>query len=285
MTALLVVSCFLVCFVSSQGSDEKIISDEMFSKMFALADADNDGKLSLQELTDHAQKTGVGLAKKESAALLEAQVMGNTDGFYTLDEHLCLLLGVEWEQARKGVLENGEKCIKMPMSDLARQAANVRVDVETLKFGAADANVDGHLDINELHHLLSPETHPAILSITVDAEMSKHDADTDGKLDENEFSQLQESTDHFLSPEDLPFRKLDIDGDGFLSKEELQSGFPGTYNYRHRMTEFFQATDKNADASLSLDEWLIGKKRIFRDAESIKLAKDWGAHHKVLDEL
>jgi len=284
MTALLVASCFLVCVVSASSQDSADgLSDDMFKKMFEKADADKDGKMSFQELLDFSHHTGVGLAQKDSAALLEKEIMGNKDGFYTLDEHICLLLGVEFDQARKGVLESGEKCDTMPMSDMARAEFQKTIDLETLKFLAADADHDGHLDKTELHHLLSPETHPEIIDITVNAYMHKHDENKDRQLSESEFNYLQQSMPNEEYLEDLEFAKVDHDGDGFLSKEELKNGFPGKYNYRGRIADFFHVTDTNEDDSLSLDEFLIGKEKMADDEKAIKLAKDWGAHHDMLE--
>lgn len=69
---------------------------------------------------------------------------------------------------------------------------------------------------------------------------------------------------HFTSSRDKTnleetFKKLDANGDGFLTKEELRIGykemFGADFNQKE-IDELFEGADANADGKLSYQEWV-----------------------------
>jgi hypothetical protein len=58
------------------------------------------------------------------------------------------------------------------------------------------------------------------------------------------------------SPEEI-FKKLDTDGDGFLSLEEFKAG-PRWQNDQAKAEEVFKKLDTNGDGKLSLEEFKAG---------------------------
>ncbi|KAK7403462.1 hypothetical protein QQX98_010783 [Neonectria punicea] len=84
--------------------------------------------------------------------------------------------------------------------------------------------------------------------------MGEVDKDRDGKIQYEEFRRFVEQAERQLF---VLFRSIDKDGNGKLSKSELQAAFKnvGLTVSNRRLVEFFDDVDLNNDGFISFDEW------------------------------
>merc|ERR1712217_30246 len=132
-----------------------------------------------------------------------------------------------------------------------------RKKIETQKFSAADINGDGFLDATELPALFYPETHSAVLDVTVAETMRQKDLNKDGKLTPKEFWEADgaDGDEGELSEEEnADFAKLDIDGDGLLNQRELQEWESGKFHTAGAMKKLIEIVDKNNDIHFTTEE-------------------------------
>merc|ERR1712060_153694 len=129
---------------------------------------------------------------------------------------------------------------------------------ETQKFAAADLNGDGFLDSHELPALFYPETHDAVLQVTVGETMRMKDVNKDGKLTPKEFWEADESDgdEGELSEEErADFAKLDVNRDGMLDLQELQFWESGHFHTTEAMKKLFEIVDTDNDMHITAEEF------------------------------
>merc|ERR1712151_973811 len=158
-----------------------------------------------------------------------------------------------------------------------------RKKVETAKFAAADANGDEFLDKEELSGLFYPETHDAVLSVTVLETMRQKDVGNDGKLTPKEFWEAEDSDgdDGELSDEEnMDFAKLDTNNDGTLDLHELRAWDSGKFHTEEAMKKLFEIADKDHDMHVTADELADAREQIASSDAQYHLI-EWAEHHEL----
>merc|ERR1712232_496178 len=136
---------------------------------------------------------------------------------------------------------------------------------ETDKFNAADTNGDGVLEGDEVPGVFFPETNDGVLEILARATLKEKDTNKDGKLTAKEFWEGDVATDQDLSISDEEhedFRKLDTDGDGFISLQELKHWESGAYHTSEALKRLYIIADKDKDNHVTLEEMTKAKEEI-----------------------
>lgn len=244
---------------------EESLSAEQLRAMHSKMDKDGNGRVSLPEVMAHAQELAAAIAAKDMNAILE-EVDTNKDGVLSLQEHLNDIM----TQADGGDAEELKE-----LED--------RKQVENDKFKAADTDGDGRLTLNELPALFYPETHDGVLSITVAATMKQKDLDKDGRLSPKEFWEADDfgGDDLDLSEEEkADFEKLDQNGDGSLSVEELRAWESGTFHTEEAMKSLFEIADKDSDMHLTADEIAEARELVAASDAQYHLI-EWAEHHEL----
>merc|ERR1712110_888163 len=105
--------------------------------------------------------------------------------------------------------------------------------------------------------LLYPETQESVLAFAVTETMRRKDKDGSEKLTPLEFWEVDddggERSD--LTEEELAdFTKLDLDGDGAISQDELKPWESGRYHTEEAMKKLFEIVDKDNDKHVTADE-------------------------------
>jgi len=247
-----------------QDIGEESLSAEQLRRLHQLFDENGDGKVSMNEVMDFAHKIGKTIASKDIGSILE-EIDTSKDGHLSLEEHITDIQN----QADGGDEEE--------MKELQR-----RYEVETAKFKAADANGDGLLDKSELPSLFYPETHDAVLGVTVGETLSQKDANSDGVLTPHEFWEASsEGEEAELSEEEqADFAKLDTNHDGVLNHEELMAWESGKFHTHEALMKLFEIADKDSDMHVTADELAEAKEHIAESDVQYHLI-EWAEHHEL----
>jgi len=247
----------------NQDIQEESLSAEQMTALHGKFDLNGDGKASLAEVMSFSEGVGKAIAAKDIHAILE-EIDTSKDGRLTLDEHLSDI----HNQADGGDEEE--------IKELEQ-----RKQVETAKFKAADLDGNGFLDENEAPALFYPETHPGVLTVTVQETLRMKDKNGDGKLDAREFWEADEAEDGDLSDEErADFAKLDTNGDGFLDKEELQMWESGRFHTEEAIKKLIELADKDNDMHLTVAE-LIGARDQISSSDAQYHLVEWAEHHEL----
>lgn len=248
-----------------QDIEEESLSVEQLKGLHGKFDQDGNGRVSLQEVMAYAQSMGKAVAARDIGAILE-EIDTSKDGKLTLEEHLNDI----HNQADGGDEEE--------MKEL-----EARKKVEAAKFAAADVNGDGVLDIEELPALFYPETHDGVLAVTVAETMRQKDLDKDGKLSPREFWEADESEgeeSELSEEENEDFRKLDTNGDGYLSVDELRTWESGRFHTEESMKKMFEIADKDNDMHITAQELAEAISSISVSDAQYHLI-EWAEHHEL----
>lgn len=217
----------------TSASGQDLMSElgvETLSRIHAGADANSDGKMSLPEVLDFANRMRHGIAQKEIKEIVEA-MDSDKNGKVSLEEF-------------RGSLHH-------PEGD-SKDAAEYDTGLEELTFKAADSDKDGELDERELPGFFYPETNHAVLDLIVADVLKRRDADGDGVLSVHEFWEI---TDDEVSDVNLrDFEKFDTDGSGSLSLAEIAEWESGRFGMRETMETLFKVADKDGDKHISAGE-------------------------------
>jgi len=246
-----------------QDIEEESLTVEQLQALHSKFDKDGNGRVSMSEVMSHADVMGAEIAGRDIGAILE-EIDTSKDGKLSLEEHLNDI----HNQADGGDEEE--------MKELEE-----RKQVEARKFAAADVNGDGVLEAGEVPALFYPETHDGVLAVTVAETMKQKDRDSDGKLSAIEFWEVTDEEDSELSEEENEdFRKLDLDGNGFLDLDELRSWESGRFHTEEAMKKMFELADKNNDMHVSLDELVDAREPISVSDAQYHLI-EWAEHHEL----
>lgn len=248
-----------------QDMEEDSLTADQLRRMHGKFDQNGDGKVSLQEVMAFSASIGKSIAGKDIGAILE-EIDTNKDGSLGLEEHL------------NDIHNQADGGDEAEMKELEH-----RKGVETAKFKAADLNNDGALDKTELPSLFYPETHEGVLSVTVSETMRQKDGNKDGKLSPKEFweSDQMDGDDSDLSQEEkADFARLDTDGDGSLSENELRAWESGRFHTEDAMKKLFDVADKDNDMHITADEIAGARDQIAASDAQYHLI-EWAEHHEL----
>jgi len=228
------------------------IPEEQLRLMHAKFDKDQDGRASLKEMLDFADKSDKELAMKDADTLF-SEADASKDGKVTLMEHLAFIDA------------HGQKDLRA---------------VEEAKFFAADTNGDRVLDKQELVGLYFPETQEGVLSAAVSATMSAKDRDRDGRLSLQEFVFESDSEDEADDKDRADFKRLDKDGDGTLDSRELNVWESGKFHTEDTVKELLKIADTDHDLYLTADELVNARKQLVHTEAQHRLV-EWAEDHEL----
>lgn len=246
------------------GIEQDALTSEQMRGMHAQIDANKDGKVSMEEIILYSQSMRKVIAKKDIHTVID-EMDSDKDGKLSLVE---LLKDMEqWG-------EEGEE-------DKAQAAK--RKELETVKFHAADANKDGFLDTEELPALFYPETHDGVLELTAAATLKSKDTNGDGVLTSKEFweGDAVDGEDLAISDEEqADFNKLDVDGSGTLSLQELKAWESGGFHTEEAMKKLFELADQDHDMMVSADE-LDSARELIAGSDAQYHLMEWSEHAEL----
>jgi len=246
---------FAAVALFARGQEDAVeLSAEHMRGIHELIDNDKDGKASLLELLSYSEKMRHRIAAKDAKATLE-ELDTDHDGKLSEAE---IMAELGEEQPGEGEEHNEEIAMYM--------------DREKEKFKVADANSDGFLSGEEVSALFYPETHSAVLEVSVKHEIALLDKDGDNQLNPEEF-EAQAGDEH-------DFYSLDTDGNKFLSAEELKLWEGGLYHSNQAMKHILEIADSDKDNHLTADELEKAREQII-DSDANHHFSQWVKHSEL----
>ncbi|CAK0869209.1 unnamed protein product [Prorocentrum cordatum] len=269
--------------------EEDSLSAEQLRGLHAKLDGNGDGKASLREVLDFSQGISKAMAARDIEAIME-EIDTSKDGKVSLQEHLDDFHG-------QGDASDDEEAHDM----------EVRKEVEKAKFAAADMDGDQQLDKAELAALFYPEIHDRVLDITVQEALrqkagpgvspktsfkrtalmlnisSQKDTNGDGKLSAMEFWEIDPADGddgEMLEDEQRDFAKLDSNGDGLISAEEMRHWESGAFHVEDAMQKLFDLSDANSDMHVTADELVAVRGQVGATDAHFHLI-EWAEHHEL----
>lgn len=193
------------------------------------ADADEDGKVSLDELTAWTQDT-LRLAHKRETKQRLANLDTNKDG------------KVSWEEFQKS-----KEDIGAATEELKRK-----------RFSHADGNKDDMLSENELNSMFHAEEKPHMHDVIYEEYMEIGDIDKDGRLSLKEYkTKMFKGSKENEKAADMFFSQQDKNKDGHLDREEIKlwlKSINTASKAKKQAQHYFETADENKDGFLSPDE-------------------------------
>jgi len=239
--------------IEQEGAHQSLSAEQMHG-LHKKMDANGDGKVSMAEVLAFSDSTRRQIAEREVEAVLGEMDL-DKDGKLSVQE-LVKDLG-SW---------GGED-----VKEDEHEAAMMK-EVETAKFGAADTNKDGLLDIHELPAMFYPETHEGVLDLTTRQALRQKDGDGDGVLSLKEFwrggvpaddALDQEGEELFITDDEKEeFQKLDADHSGKLDVQELKAFESGRFHTEEAMRALFELADKDKDMHVTAEELGAAREQI-----------------------
>lgn len=236
--------CLLVGGVAEDGTDpaEEFASQEIMhiskkalEKLHGRADANGDGKMSMTEVLDFAERMHHIVAKNEIKEILVA-MDANKNGKLTLEEFRA--------------------SSHHPLSQAAENEVGATDDydaeLEAETFKAADSDADGELNEAELPGFFYPETNDAVLDLIVADVLKRRDTDGNGVLSAREFWEITDGDVSESAQKD--FQKFDTDGSGTLSAAEIKHWESGRFHMKESMETLFQVADIDGDGHVTAVE-------------------------------
>eukprot|EP00928_Gymnodinium_smaydae_P095478 TRINITY_DN8222_c4_g1_i1.p1 TRINITY_DN8222_c4_g1~~TRINITY_DN8222_c4_g1_i1.p1 ORF type:complete len:526 (-),score=133.67 TRINITY_DN8222_c4_g1_i1:160-1593(-) len=161
------------------------------------------------------------------------------------------------------------KMKKVALTCIAQQLNDSSLEELKNTFRALDVNQDGTLTAKEIvegmqrHKVSIPEDLTTILKTL--------DTDGSGVIDYTEFMAATLTTKQYLTDDALwaAFRVFDIDGDGNITREELEKVLSEKENGAEGAAELIREADFNGDGNISFDEF----KRVVQGETAKKLLK------------
>merc|ERR1719474_2401798 len=218
---------------------------------FQKFDVNKDGKISCEELKNGLNGTGFRFNDQEVQTIFAmADVDG--DGEISMEEFSTLLGG-------------GESSSKSQQGSTKSSGSIQFRSIDELKnaFKRFDINSDGHLDRNEFKQLVASCAGGS--DAEIDILFKQGDIDGDGKLDYQELIRLlfpqsaqalQKLQKSFSSLNDVKaaFKRYDSDGDGHVSKSELQQVMKGFSS--SEVDAVFALGDKDQSGGIDYQEFI-----------------------------
>jgi len=243
--------------------DQDTLSPEQVHKLHRHVDLNGDGKTSVQEILEFAADMRSRIAASDVGVVMEEMDL-NKDGVLDFEE-----LVRDFEQWSEGEDESAEV------------HASKRA-LEKAKFVAADLNGDRVLNLKELPGLLYPETNERVMELVTRSVMQEKDTDQDGQLSPEEFWGT-EGADQDLAiteEENIDFRRLDADGNGKLSVQELKTWESGSFHTEDAMKKLFDIADKDSDMHVSAAELESAREAISGTDAQYHLL-EWAEHFEL----
>lgn len=212
------------------------ITPEMMHTLHKSFDSDGDGKATKDEINKYAETMRGVLATKDSLAGM-AELDENNDQKLSLHEAIA--------SAKQQLAEAD--------TDEDKKEAELQLAHETEKFHAVDLNGDGHLQIEEVHGMLFPETNDKALAVGIKYELRHYDKDSDGKLSLKEYLSMPGVEDDG-GHEKEEFKFHDVNGDGFLDRAELVGKEGGRMKLERAVDHLVHIADINKDGGVTADE-------------------------------
>jgi len=218
---------------------------------FQKFDVNKDGKISCEELKNGLNGTGFRFNDQEVQTIFAmADVDG--DGEISMEEFSTLLGGGESSSKSQQGTTKSSGSIQFRSIDELKNA-----------FKRFDINSDGHLDRNEFKQLVASCAGGS--DAEIDILFKQGDIDGDGKLDYQELIKLlfpqsaqalQKLQKSFSSLNDVKaaFKRYDSDGDGHVSKSELQQVMKGFSS--SEVDAVFALGDKDQSGGIDYQEFI-----------------------------
>uniref|UniRef100_A0A1I7YZ24 Calmodulin n=1 Tax=Steinernema glaseri TaxID=37863 RepID=A0A1I7YZ24_9BILA len=160
-------------------------------------------------------------------------------------------------------------CFRKPKKFDVKREPSKKVDMENMRalFKQFDTNSDGFIQKDELRNVMI-QMGQAPTDAEVDEMFEAADSNKDGNIDFNEFLVIARSNPiPAVSLRDM-FYEIDVDLDGFITREELQRAFQ---RMGHFLTDddakvVFDVIDANKDGKIDFGEFsrVMSDKDIFR---------------------
>jgi Ca2+-binding EF-hand superfamily protein len=256
--------------IEQEGGEHQPLSAEEMHGIHKKMDANGDGKVSMAEILAFSDSTRRQIAEREVETVLEEMDL-DKDGKLSVQELVKDLDSWGGEDVREDEHEAG-----------------MMKEVETAKFGAADTNMDGLLDIHELPAMFYPETHEGVLDITSRQSLRQKDGDGDGLLSLQEFwrgglrpdDALDQEGEELLVTDDEKeeFQKLDADHSGKLDVQELKAFESGRFQTEEAMKSLFELADKDKDMHITAEELGAAREQI-AGSEAHYPFVEWAGHY------
>jgi Ca2+-binding EF-hand superfamily protein len=243
--------------------EQDALTSEQVRSLHSVIDGDKDGQISMNEIIEYSQSIRKVIAKRDVLTIIDG-VDADKDGKVSLEE---LLKDMEqWS-------EDDEEAAR-----IAEQR-----ELETAKFHLADADKNGALHPEELAALFYPETHDGILELTAASTLKAKDTNGDGQLTPKEFWEGDgvDGADLPVSDEEqADFSKLDVDGSGALSVQELMAWESGHFHTEEAMKKLLELTDQNGDLAMSLEE-LDSARELIAGSDAQYHLLEWIEHREL----
>jgi Ca2+-binding EF-hand superfamily protein len=213
---------------------------------FKKFDADNDGAIDRQEMTQALSSHGLNFTQQEVDAIFKAGDI-NSNGSIDYAEFVSLM------------------CPSAHAIVTKFRTQYKNMDDVIAAFKRFDRNNDGALDKAELTQAMK-SSGQSYSDIEVDAIFSLGDSDGDGEVSLEEFVALMSPSSSeiltklrstFKSIQDVKttFKKIDTDNDGLLSKQEMLSSSGSKYD-SEEVDAIFILGDVNGDNALDMGEFI-----------------------------
>eukprot|EP00930_Biecheleria_cincta_P039241 TRINITY_DN2699_c0_g1_i1.p1 TRINITY_DN2699_c0_g1~~TRINITY_DN2699_c0_g1_i1.p1 ORF type:complete len:297 (+),score=82.21 TRINITY_DN2699_c0_g1_i1:62-892(+) len=250
-------------FADEDPSSEDFLSHEKLLTAHSQADANKDGKVSIQELMELCRKTRALAAAKEMETLFEEKD-SNQDGKISFDEMHDPEVATD-DEVRKHM-----------------EATNAN---EKAKFEAADLDRDGVVSREEATGLFFPEQNEKVLEVLAKQTLEVKDMDNDGFLSqmevvERDVSHEDSTLQEMHEEEKQEFKSLDTDGDGKLNLQEVMRWESGVHYSKAAMENLIATADKNSDGHITADE-LTGARESLSGTDAGYSLLEWAEHHEL----
>eukprot|EP00930_Biecheleria_cincta_P039242 TRINITY_DN2699_c0_g1_i2.p1 TRINITY_DN2699_c0_g1~~TRINITY_DN2699_c0_g1_i2.p1 ORF type:complete len:304 (+),score=83.69 TRINITY_DN2699_c0_g1_i2:71-913(+) len=243
---------------SADFGSQDFLSHEQLLTAHSHADANKDGKVSVQELMELSRKTRALASAKEMETLFEDKD-SNKDGKISFQEMHDPESAADDEEQNRMIATNAN---------------------EKAKFEAADLDGNGLLSKEEATGLFFPEQNEKVLKVLAKQTLEVQDMDNDGFLSPMEVWERDFSHEQLNEEEKQEFKSLDTDGDGKLNLQEVMRWESGVHFTKTAMDKLIATADKNSDEHITADE-LTGARVLLPGTDAGYSLLEWAEHHEL----